>query len=374
MKLRRVSKNGKDAWIVDFYDGPQRHRRFFKRRIDADVFLHAKRVELEGGPVAPAMSRQEAAEFAWSVRRCRELGVGLRRVVSEWENLRSPNESVGLGAAVDALLAVKRAARLRPTYLGSLAQVLRAFAQGREAQPVASVDAAQVESWLDGRGYGPSSRPGVLGRLGSLFSFALRRRWIRENPLRFVERVKIERKPAVILSVRQARRVMRHAARCMPDFIPGLALMLFAGVRPAETERLGWSAVKGDVLHLDAAASKVRARRLVHLSDNCRAWLELGGRLPVRNRRDLLHRLAGVLGLARWPVDVLRHSAASYMLARDRDAARVALELGNSPATLFAHYRELVGEREAAIFWRIVPAHGGRPARVKDVGRAPHSL
>jgi len=39
------------------------------------------------------------------------------------------------------------------------------------------------------------------------------------------------------------------------------------------------------------------------------------------------------------------------MMARDRDAGKVADTLGTSPAVLLTRYRELVGPEDAARFW-----------------------
>ncbi len=50
-----------------------------------------------------------------------------------------------------------------------------------------------------------------------------------------------------------------------------------------------------------------------------------------------------------------RFNAASMMLQRDQDAARVSLQLGNTPQVLFAHYRELVSAEDSARFWSIRP-------------------
>lgn len=51
-----------------------------------------------------------------------------------------------------------------------------------------------------------------------------------------------------------------------------------------------------------------------------------------------------------WAKNGLRHSYISYQLAILNDTARVALEAGNSPDVIFAHYRELVTP-EAAKAW-----------------------
>ena len=56
-----------------------------------------------------------------------------------------------------------------------------------------------------------------------------------------------------------------------------------------------------------------------------------------------------------WRQNALRHSYASYRLAEIQDAAKVALELGNSPEKLFKHYRELVTPDAAKEWFSIVP-------------------
>ena len=56
-----------------------------------------------------------------------------------------------------------------------------------------------------------------------------------------------------------------------------------------------------------------------------------------------------------WVRNGLRHSFCSYRLAEVKDAARVALEAGNSPGMLFRHYRELVSEDAAKAWFNTVP-------------------
>jgi hypothetical protein len=49
-----------------------------------------------------------------------------------------------------------------------------------------------------------------------------------------------------------------------------------------------------------------------------------------------------------------------YHLARFGDGARLALEMGNSPATIFRHYRQLVKPKQAERYWKIGPAIAGK--------------
>ena len=55
-----------------------------------------------------------------------------------------------------------------------------------------------------------------------------------------------------------------------------------------------------------------------------------------------------------WKSNALRHSFASYRLADVKDAARVALEMGNSPSMLFRNYRELVTEKQATEWFSVL--------------------
>jgi hypothetical protein len=56
-----------------------------------------------------------------------------------------------------------------------------------------------------------------------------------------------------------------------------------------------------------------------------------------------------------WKQNALRHSFCSYRLAEVKSAAQVALEAGNSPQMIFRHYRELVTDREAKMWFAITP-------------------
>ena len=52
----------------------------------------------------------------------------------------------------------------------------------------------------------------------------------------------------------------------------------------------------------------------------------------------------------------MRHSFCSYRLAITQDAAKAALEAGNSPQMIFRHYRELTSEDEAKEWFGVMPS------------------
>ena len=75
-------------------------------------------------------------------------------------------------------------------------------------------------------------------------------------------------------------------------------------------------------------------------------------------------------GLRDWPQNAARHSFASYHLAQHQDAAKLALEMGNSPAMVFGHYRELVKTKDAEKFWSIRPSKAAQKKVMAMVAKA----
>ncbi|HMP75089.1 MAG TPA: hypothetical protein PKE12_02220 [Kiritimatiellia bacterium] len=68
-------------------------------------------------------------------------------------------------------------------------------------------------------------------------------------------------------------------------------------------------------------------------------------------------RLAIRRAKLKWTRDIMRHTYASYHLARHQNAAATALQLGHHGDTtvLFAHYRNVIRREHAATFWQLRP-------------------
>jgi integrase len=239
--------------------------------------------------------------------------------------------------------------------------MLSQFAQGREERSIASIRTADIEEWLADHASTPGYRQTWINRLSALFSFARRQEWVIQNPCDRVEKVVIDRKRPQILTVEQAKTCVIHVRDEMPHALGWLALALFCGLRPEEADKISWSDIdleKG-VVTVDAAASKVRWRRLVYCTPGAAKWLgkakAKNATLPIPHqaRRRVLRSLRAKLGFVTWPKDILRHTAASMLMATWEDEGRVAATLGNSPSILHAHYRELVSKDEAKRFWGI---------------------
>jgi integrase/recombinase XerD len=363
MKIRPANVNGAPGFCVDLgkRDGIRRRKYFLDREAAEKALRVAEKAASEVGRRWADLPPVKRADVVAILLEVESQGLTLRQVWDAYQTgaTASPAPTKPLREAINELIRAKAGANRRPVYLASLEQYLRRFAQGREAKPVAAVTLDEVEGFVNGM-KSPSSRATTLNRLSTLFSFAARRGWCASNPCDRMDRPHVESGIPQILTVEEARNVLNFTRKKMKRFLPWLTLALFAGVRPEEADRLTWDAVdlNRGLLTLDAPGSKVRARRIVHLKPTAIAWLKLGGPLPLprMTRIRCLRWLRDHLGWPAWKKDVLRHSAASYWLASDPDAGRVALELGNSPGILLKHYRELVGDKEATSFWALTPA------------------
>ena len=179
-----------------------------------------------------------------------------------------------------------------------------------------------------------------------------------------------------ILTVEQASALLNA---CDPNVLPYVAISLFAGLRASEVQKLDWSEVdfESGLIRVPAAKSKTAQRRQVPIAENLAAWIrplaKLRGAvtpLGLRKLFDKCRRTAGFgaprtetdeekkagIKLIEWPQNAMRHSFGTYRLEEYHDAARVSLEMGNSPQMVFAHYRQLVKPKDAKRYWAIKPA------------------
>ena len=124
-----------------------------------------------------------------------------------------------------------------------------------------------------------------------------------------------------------------------------------------------WDMVDFKRKHIDLPAeiTKDGDRRIVDMSDNLVEWLlscrkESNALLPGNFRRKRW-ALCRTMNWKDWPDDILRHSYGSYHLAKHRNAALTAEQMGHKNARmLYAHYREVVKEASTIEeYWKLTP-------------------
>lgn len=238
-----------------------------------------------------------------------------------------------------------------------------------------SVSKAQIIAWLRGLGLSPRGRNNYANAIANLF------RWARDEksylpPGRPTAGENLpkaadaagEKDDVVIYTPEDVRAILDRLRDCRPKLVPFVAIAAFAGLRTAEIQRLDWAQIDFEQGHIEIKKknAKTRGRRLVPMQPNLMKWLEphkatTGAVAPFIRTQHLIQReVERVPSDPRaprieWKRNALRHSFGSYRLAVTKNEQRVALEMGNSPAMLYANYRGLTTEAKAAEYFSIEP-------------------
>jgi integrase len=341
-------------------------RKFFKIRAEAEAEAYRQRTLLERHSRALiGLSQREMSEIIHARDKLAEYGETIPEAVKHrvdyYERIRRCNVTVA--QLSDEVLETRRKDGRSPGYVYDLGVKLRRFCRTFGDRPVAAVSVEEIDKWLRDLGNSPKSRADFRANVGVLFSHAERLGIIDKNPVSRTSRPKLVDAPPEIFTVDELRSLLETANRVSPDVVPMIAIGAFAGVRNAEIKRLDWSEIDLARQHIEIKAAKAKSarRRIIPIQPNLSAWLRpytgRAGRVVPPGSRGKLERVRKESGLAKWPLNGLRHSFASYRLAATADAPRVSHELGHtSPAMLFSNYRELVHSEEAERYWKIVPA------------------
>jgi integrase len=226
-------------------------------------------------------------------------------------------------------------------------------------------DVDRVTTYLDSFPVGPRTRNNTRLRLSALFNFCKTKKWIELNPCAEIK-IKVRRSDVTILTVDETEGLLRAAQQSKHSgvLVPYLSLCLFGGMRPHEAQQLDWARVHFNTasIHVLASTSKRREGRYFHMEPALIEWLKSyampKGPIVGANFRRKWESLIDDVGYSvdrPWPQDVMRHTAASMLLAIKRNRALVAEELGTSVDVLRRHYRQPILKSEAQRFWMLKP-------------------
>jgi integrase len=383
-KLSRVKVNGRSLWCVTWPKiGNGRFRKFFTptaRRMEddegykaANTFFEAKKIEQENyGTAATSFTERQRAEYLECSELLKPFSATLREAVNFYlPHLQATNRTCNAAELVAELLQVKAADGASERYLSDLRSRLGQFADHFNGKPVSKITATEVDHWLrsladaeTGRPLAATTRNNFRRVLIVAFNFARERGYCVGNAAEKSAKAKVVETTVGILTVDQTAKLLEHAAS---ELVPFVAIGAFAGLRRAELERLDWKQVdlKAGLIEVTANNAKSARRRFVKIRPNLALWLkphaQPSGNVTPANYRELFDQARAAAKITDWPQNALRHGFASYYLARFKDAAALALELGHTNSNLvFQHYRQLVKPREAVRYWKLQPKTAGK--------------
>ncbi len=273
--------------------------------------------------------------------------------------------SVAFEHALEELLLTK--AHRRPRTLAEIRSIAKRLMRQDSSladRQLSEMDAGFCEELISATFSSPRQRAKGRTILHSLFHLACRRRWCYYNPIDQLDAPYIEERPIHPLSWEELRRLLRTAR--LPQHrpcMPALGLMLWAGLRPAEVERMNWQHLdwEENVVVVMAQHAKTGGCRHVTMPPVLRRWLRQAGvhragLICPANWARRWKQLREEAGLLPWRQDVLRHTYASYHAKRWRDFNLLQTEMGHrSAALLRTRYLSMQGvtAQHAREFWQV---------------------
>ena len=349
-KIKKSMNHGKLVYVVDARMKGKGERKFFDTLKEAEGWQQIQRVR-----------RQNEGGRSFDDRELAAYGLTISDAIKfTLDHYRKHTASLPLEAAMNELIGAKKGAGRSERYCNDLRLRLRRLCAAFDGKTVAQINTADLEGFLAALNVSAGTRNTFRRDIRTLWSFAEKRGWADAKMAKNTERAKAIATPPGILTPEQAALLLAESKD--NDLLAFNTIGLFAGLRVSEIRALNWRDVDlaGGFIHVSAATSKTRSRRLVPILDNLRAWLQPvanpAGPVVERALRKRHEAARGRAGIKEWPDNCMRHSFVSYRLADTGNAAQTALESGHDQAVLFQHYRELVKPKDAARYWQIMPS------------------
>jgi len=353
--------------MVSWRHSGKRERFYFRTKAEAV----AKRKDLEKRILeegAAGVHFDAAARSEWHVatKILRPFGVSVVEAAQDYARRnRSANEGVTWEDAVFALVESMERANRRPKSITSTRKRLRFFRDFSGATSIRDLTVENIEAFLASANWKPSTVAGYRVALSALGNFAVRRKWLPENPAAAIQPPRLDRGNPTVYTIEEANRLLSVAANMRSQYREGkrlhydhgrivrrLCLLLLAGLRPEEVDGLRPENILPDGIRV--SEGKIRGRRsvrIVPISPQFRAWWDAYPNkfsdFSPPNFRRLYDRAKRAAGIEKTGTDLERHTWISARLAATADENRVAREAGNSPAVIYANYFQLISEAEA---------------------------
>lgn len=372
----------KNRWRLavpaSYSDTGKRRNLFFATKRLAE--LEAERLkgnQSKYGSEASKLSGTDAQDAAKALEALREAGSGATLysiAKAHLEAIKTRSKSITLAELWERHTEAKSG--MSEAYHRSFAIVQAKVIDRLSKRKVSDLTKDDIEGAIRKANPSASSFNLILRTLSPAFNRAVREGWATENVCQRIERHETKRRTVAVLTLAQARKLMTSARDYrndseLPEWLQvdasgataALALMLFAGVRPAEVTRLEWNDIDMEAATVFVSNEKAKTdrSRFFTMPETLRQWLDTvpesarhGAIIPANWKKvwQAIRRKVGITDER----DQCRKSFASYHLQAFGDVNLTRAIMGHEAGdVLFQHYRGLVKPKDAAAFWRIVP-------------------
>jgi integrase len=305
-KVRKDAARGENCWVCDFHAHGKRLRKFFP-----------------------------AEELAWAE------GAKLTAQVTEkgTASLSAPEGGLTVSAAVRMF--VNEAEPQSKSHEQKLQIFERAFPAAFGGR-VADIEPVAIRRWIKARSDNGNTQAMYFRYARMFFGYLKANRLIADDPMGGVPAPKT--KPGRnILTPAQMKALLDLD---LPDHVRALLLLGgFAGLRTEEVERMAWENIntKTGQIHVVPGAMKDSGgfdQRIVDFTEPLKrrkAWIakQKGKIIPVASETLHTHRRRACAPiLTEWPDNCLRHSFATYHLARAKNAGLTAYQMGHTSSAM----------------------------------------
>lgn len=398
-KIRRRNGIKWRAQLGKRFTGSQRQTKDFDTLADAQqwIFGDAQKQKADSG-LSLIQLKQQAGQEAFQLKSAqlseaisafkRLDGSGMTLTEAINFALKQSRPDAGVISMAEAIkLALSRKTKRSAVYQKNLGKVWRRFERWlpkEKKKAIHLITQLDIRKFLSEQKIEPKGESNLRKNLSPFFAWAVEFQYMTENPCSGIRTEDDgDKKPPVILSITGVRKLLETAqtevvqtlrvgkdkyddVRVFPnDLIPWITLGLFAGLRPDEARLLQWEDINFDknrlvIRHPDGS----RGRVVKNLEPILIEWLkplrpESGKGKMNSNHRWKFKAFQKALGegWSPWPQDALRHSYASYHLARDEHAGKTSFRMGHrNPNTTFQYYVDTVEEQsDVDAYWSLTP-------------------
>ena len=368
------------------------------------IFTDAQKLKADPGSLLDLKARAGSTVFELSsaqineavaaFKRLKGIGIGMTLTEAVDYAIKHSRPDAGVISVAEAIeKALARKKSKSKSYKDNLGRRWRRFEKWlppAKRKAIHTVTQLDVRRFLSGCDLEPQGEGNELRNLSVLFSWAVQFHHMTVNPCKGIQTEESgEKEPPRVLTIREVKELIDLALTEIKepirvgkgksgkgkmsiitvypgDLIPWLTVGLFAGIRPDETLRLDWEDIDFERRQIDLPAKKTkgRTRRIIPMEPNLIAWLkpyrpENGKGRICKNLRWKFRAFQKAAGEKwnPWPKDGLRHSYASYHLAKTQHAGLTSESMGHRDTNmLYRHYRDVIKEQgDIDAFWKLNP-------------------
>jgi integrase len=389
--------NGKCHWYIKAYVDEKPRRKWYRDEKSAKAAANDFNRELQAYGSQIVLTPAERNMAARAIERLAEYGKTLDDAVNDYlDQLQRKTTSITvkeLWVACEKWLKSRLdhpdddGGEIGMAYIKTVSKAARKFVAAFGSTSIHDITPTLLREWRDKltatkkkdgtktvKRASATYKNQIMRQLHRIFSYAQRYHGLVVNPVAGMEKVKGKStKDPTLLTNHHVMALLSNADEVT---LPFYALACFAGIRPAEIERLEWKDINWEkkTILVRKGKSKTGSQWSLEMQPNLLEWLRpyqaqtgwilpraVSGRAAKLNQvsevvRKLKKKVEKAAGLEKWPQNAPRHTFMSNHLVAFGDLNKTAEAMMHSMlATGLRNYREYVDKEAALEFWRIIP-------------------